>query len=45
MDWYEICLYRYPRNYMTDAQLDRCLQMNLITKEQYDEIKALKLAE
>jgi len=38
MDWYEICSYRYPRKYMTLAQLDRVLAMKLITQEQYNEI-------
>jgi len=38
MDWYEICKFRYPRKYMTKAQLDRVLAMGLIAQEHYDEI-------
>lgn len=41
MNWYDICLYRYPRKYMTRDQLDRVLEMGLISKEQYDEILAM----
>lgn len=42
MDWYETCKFRYPRDYMTLEQLNRCLNMGLITQVQYDEIVALK---
>lgn len=41
MNWYEICLHRYPRKYMTRVQLDRVFEMGLIFKEQYDEILAM----
>lgn len=41
MNWYEICKYRYPRRYMTLAQLDRVLSLGLITQEQYNEIISL----
>lgn len=41
MNWYEICKHRYPKNYMTVAQLDRILGLGLITQIEYDEIIAL----
>ena len=39
---YERIKERYLKNYITDSQLERFKTLGVITKEQYDELYALK---
>ena len=41
INWYDMCSFRYPRNYMTYEQLDRILSLGLITQEEYNDIKLI----
>lgn len=42
MDKYNEIKNRYSQGFITDAQLERYFNLNVITQEQYDEIYAIK---